>query len=819
MSLALQWLGEAVFDLKLDRYRPGELSVVSLHGVEEISKPFSFKIVLAGHGIDTTALDRDLLGQPVQLVFGGMGDAQRSVHGVIKRVEAEGTSGGGEDSHRFCVWLVPRLWFLSRKRNSRIFQEQTVPQIIDHILSEWNIVRRWNLLANIKPRTYCVQYQETDLAFLHRLLAEEGIFYGFEHPDDEKMPEIVVFSDNAHLWPPIAGLPLLEFRDSGGMEEREKDIRRFRVQERVRSGSVHLKEFDFARPSIDLSAKTSVPVRESAYDTSAGHIYDHQGEFERGVSVADAERHLEQHRALGKIGIGESRCRRLLVGKWFELVGNPISEHDGRYTVLRVEHEGRAPEISALASENKDVYKNSFVCVPMGLPFRPRRPRRTLRQVLETATVVGPVGQDIYTDEHGRIKVQFHWDLEGKRDEHSSCWIRTAQAWAGSGWGFQFIPRVGMEVLVMFVGGDVDRPMVVGSSYNGANVPPFQLPISQSRSGIRTQTTPGSGHNELSFEDGGGREQVTIHAQRDFEITVLNNETKHVGADCHTEIGKHNFVQISGNSMTHMGGDYTHTIAGDETLKVFGNKFSVVEGNCKDFVDGNAELRVAGDRNSRVEGRMRTTIDGTTDIVLDDELSVRVAGSIATVIGKPTARRSYVLHVEGVAQLSSSRATNISSESELVLSCGKSSIRVTPDRIELLADTIVLEASGGGASFGGGQAQLNATQTAIVNSEGTSQLRSTGAGVFVDSEVKVAGPIVPIPPAGPMPDAVKPVQKPTKIVLVDDEGNALPFQRYRIVQEDGSILGGITDKNGKATVDLKGEATIEFPELSKVDKM
>jgi type VI secretion system secreted protein VgrG len=736
----------------------------------------------------------------------------------VRRYEAEGTSGGGGERHRFRAWLAPRLWLLSRKRSSRIFQEKTVPEIVDQVLSEWNIARRWNVLSAYKPRTYCVQYQETDLGFIQRLLAEEGIFYGFEHPDEEKAPEIVVFSDNAHLWPPIAGSPLLELRDSGGMDEREEDVRRFRLQERARPGSVYLKEFDFARPAIDLHASARVPIREGAFDAALGNVYDHHGEFERGVDVAEAERHLDQHRARAKVGVGESRCRRLVVGRWFELRGCPIWEHDGRYTVLRVEHEGRQPEISALAEENKDVYKNSFACVPMGLPFRPRRPRRRIRQVMETATVVGPPGHDIHTDEHGRIKVQFHWDLEGKRNERSSCWIRAMQPWAGAGWGFQFIPRVGMEVLVTFVGGDVDRPMVVGSAYNGANVPPFQLPMSKTRSGVRTQTSPGTGYNELSFEDYGGREQIAIHAQKDFDTTILNNQTTRVGASRKEEIGEHCSEQIGRNSMTRIGGDCSRAVGGNEASEIQGSRSSIVRGNLTDLLDGRADVRVGGDRNTRIEGDERHSVEGSVHLTLDDEVTVRVGGSVATVIGRHDARRSYVLHVEGVSQLSSSRTTQISSESELVLACGKSSIRLTPDRIELLAPTITLEASGGGASFGDGQAQISGKQSAVVSSAGVSQLKSAAAGVIVDAEVKVAGPLVPVDPAGPALEPPKQGKKPTSIVLADRDGNALPHQRFRITQEDGSVLGGMTDKDGKAVVDLSESASIVFPDLGKVDK-
>jgi hypothetical protein len=243
-----------------------------------------------------------------------------------------------------------------------------------------------------------------------------------------------------------------------------------------------------------------------------------------------------------------------------------------------------------------------------------------------------------------------------------------------------------------------------------------------------------------------------------------------------------------------------------------------VKGDLTDLVDGRADVRVTGDRNTRIEGRERHAVEGASDLTFDDEVTVRVGGSVATVIGQHDARRSCVLHVEGVSQLSSTQTTQVSSESEIVLTCGKSSIRLTPDRIELSAPTIVLEASGGGASFGGGQAKLHATQSAAVTSEGASQLSSSAAAVIVDAEVKIAGPLVPIDPASAL-EAMNQGKKTTTIVLVDDEGSPLPFERYRIIQEHGAILGGVSDKDGKAAVDLKASAFIEFPDLSKVEKI
>jgi type VI secretion system secreted protein VgrG len=425
----------AIYELSTERYREGELQVVSFRGVEQISRPYSFEILLMGTSIDAALLERDLLGQPATLWMRASGDEAQPIHGIVRRVEAEGISGGGETRHRFRVWLAPRLWLLGRGRNSRIFQDKTVRDVIDAVLDEAGFDRTFRLMGAYAPRRYCVQHQESDLAFVRRLLAEEGILYAFEQPADQDH-ERVVFCDDARLLAPIAGSPELTFRDSGGMSELDADMRRFRLSRHVAPGSALLADFDFLRPSLDLHAAADSRGPEGGFDRPRLRRYDHHGEFEGSVvDDATAARHLEQHRARAAVAEGESRCRRLTPGRWFALSEDALSALDGRYTVLRVEHEGHHPELSGASAPTTDVYRNGFSCVPAEVTPRPRRPQRRIQQVMETAIVTGPAGQEIHTDEHGRIKVQFHWDREGKRNEHSSCWIRTMQAWAGTGWG------------------------------------------------------------------------------------------------------------------------------------------------------------------------------------------------------------------------------------------------------------------------------------------------------------------------------------------------------------------------------------------------
>jgi type VI secretion system secreted protein VgrG len=811
--------GRTVYELSTERYPAGELSVVSLRGVEQLSRPFSFEILLFGASIDAASLERDLLGQRATLWMRGSDEEERAVHGVVRRLEAEGISGGGEHRHRFRVWLAPRLWLLGRGRNSRIFQDKTVPEIVATVLGASRVDHVFRLARTYAPRRYCVQHQESDLAFVRRLLAEEGIFYAFEHPPEGDR-EVVVFCDDAHLCAPIAGAPALVFRDGGGMKELDEDVRRFRVSRRVEPGATRLREFDFLRPSLDLHAVAEAPAPDGAFDPSRLHVYDHHGEFE-GVAVdaATAARHLEQHRARAWVGQGESRCRRLLPGQVFTLTGDALAALDGRYTVIGIEHEGRTPEAARAGGEAPEVYKNRFLCVPADVTPRPRRPKRRLQQVMETAIVVGPAGQEIHTDEHGRVKVQFHWDREGARNEHSSCWIRTMQAWAGTGWGFQFIPRVGMEVMVMFLAGDADRPMVIGATYNAEHPPPFPLPSSKTRSGIRTQTSRGGGgYNELSFEDRAGHERVHLHAQKDHEVVVKHDQTTRVGNHRTEQVSGHRFTVVTGNNLMSVGGNLTQSITGDEARAVEGSRSWAVQGNAADVVHGRADVRVAEDLQTRIGGRERREVQGTTDVLLEDDLTLRVHGCSTTLVGQHDQRRSYVLHVEGVTELSGTGATEITSEKGLVLRCGKSSIHLTPERIEVTSPTIVLQGSGGSVALGDDQVKVKARSKILGLSDDKILFKASGASVRLDADARIDGSQVKLKSPDSASDAASDRHlEPTKIELVDDHGDPIPHQRYLVVLGNGEERSGLLDEHGKAEIELDESAQITFPGLSSVE--
>lgn len=810
------------FQLRTARYSEGELRVVSFRGREQVSSPYAFDLVLRGDGIDHQHFARDLVGQPAVLRLRTAGEdrADRCFGGVIARAEAESTSAGPADRHAYRVRLRPRLWMASKTRDSRIFQHLTVPQIVEEVLGAHRVALRWKLGGSHEPREYCVQYRESDLAFVERLLAEEGIHYTFEH-DDEAGAERMVGCDRPELCDPV-DMPLpLAFRDSGGMVEREADVRRFRVERRVEPGRAALTEFDFDRPAFALSAESGVPPVPDAFDLSLLRVRDHHGQHS-GLDVRPqaASLYLEQARRRAWLGRGEGRAQAFAAGRWFTLEGAAIGEHDGDYTLVRVEHEGSTPELTASSDE---VYKNRFACVPRTVPLRPRRPAARLQQVLETATVVGPAGQEIHTDPLGRIRVQFHWDERGQRDERSSCWIRVAQTWAGAGWGFQFIPRIGMEVLVSFLGGDADRPLVVGCVPNAEHPPPFPLPQQKARSGIKTQSTKGGdGYNEISFSDRKGYEELLLRAQRDMVEDVIHDKRVRVGGTALAEIAGDEVDQVAGKRVSLVGGDMLLSVGADrraaveggDHLSVQGSRSVDVQESSSTVVKGDARSVVEGTASERVGGSERVSVDGQRDVVVRGASRTEVGGDAALVAGGNAAARvaratslttrSFSLAVgDGTADhqsllaaslgdvtLKASGTVVINAGEALVLRVGDKAIRINQDGIQLLSDTTKVK----GSSFAveTGKTTIASDETLIQGGQAEVELKDTA---------KVKGTSVSLKgPAGPASRdsaSSSSTTRKVRVDLFDREGRRIDGAKYRVsvagLRREGTASGGVVE--------------------------
>lgn len=862
-----------MFEFVTHRYGSDELTVVSFVGVEQLSKPFRFDVLIAGRDLDVGAVADELLTQPAHLRIVRDDVSARAVYGVVQSVTAQATSGGADGVHTYRLRLVPRMQLLARSQGSRIFQNQTVRAIVSHVLDEWNVRHRWSLLRPGERREYCVQYLESDYQFVTRLLAEEGIFFWFEHSEEDER-EVVVFGDTPHAIGPIEGDPRLHLRHDSGMRGDHEDVHSFEVTDRVRPEQTLLREFDFLRPLLDLRAASSgdpflgapplnplgalgslgsldasipgvpglpdggppsppsVPemsgmavaipgapempdVEGLVGDAIAGlmprrpyrggtrRIYDHIGEIDQlGVDQAMAARHLEQHRNDARIGGGESRCTRLTPGRSFTLVGSPLAAHDSAYTLIRVKHVGHHPEHSHHQGEGapRDVYRNSFECVPADVTPRPRRRKRRLQQVVETATVVGPPGQEIHTDPHGRIRVQFHWDLEGVKNQRSSCWIRVMQAWSGTAWGFQFIPRVGMEVLVTFVGGDVDRPMVLGCVPNAENPMPFRLPREKTKSGIRTRSSRHSnGYNELSFEDRRGRERVYVRAEKDLQEEVVNDHSTSVGSDQTLRVGHNQTVVVSGTRFDAIAENRIATVGGDQTEHVGGAEKVTVDGSATRRVGNDSTLVVEGDRDCHVRG-------GAVEHV-EERRYTRVRGFHETFVGEKDNPAGASMAVWGTYRIACTDIV-IDGKNGVTLRCGDTELSVTEDTITMTAaklrfvgtEEVVIE-SGGSRVKLDGDAELLGSSTNVHSTGASLELSDTA--VLRGSQVALAGGGGD--QASSDDDTPAPGTERLRLILSDEEGEPHAGNRYDMVVA-GRHYKGSTGGDGSLQHDIPEDA-------------
>jgi type VI secretion system secreted protein VgrG len=483
-----------------------ELRVTRFDGHEGMSELFAFDISL-GCAEHDLSFD-DIVGSDAVLEIRS-GDSVRHVHGIVSDFE-QGELGKKVTAYR--AVLVPTVWKLRNRRASRIFQDLNVAEIVEKVLTKAGIQAsafRFALQGTYKKREYCVQYRETDWAFVCRLLEEEGIAFFFEHMEDGHG---LVFSDNNAAFAPVAGNASVVFRTSAGALQSDEHVSQFLFSQRVRPEKVTLRDYDFKKPTLSLE--------QDASSKDDLEIYDYPGDYDdpkEGARLAKVR--LEELRASRRTGDGDAVCPRLVPGFTFTMTEHPRDDFNRKYLVTRVEHHGI---VADMGDAGEKVYENRFQVIPADVPFRPPlvTPKPAVRGV-QTAFVVGPAGDEIYTDEHGRVKVHFHWDREGASDDHDSCWIRVAQISAGSAWGAVFLPRIGHEVVVDFIEGDPDRPLVVGSVYHGTNVPPYKLPDDKTKSTIKTNSsTGGGGFNEIRFEDKKSSEEFFMHAQKDLNAVI-----------------------------------------------------------------------------------------------------------------------------------------------------------------------------------------------------------------------------------------------------------------------------------------------------------
>ena len=534
-----------------------ELKVLEFTGKEAISQPYRFDLELVSERPD---LDLEsLLHCQAFLSLDAQGCG---IHGQICRV---GQGDSGQRLTRYQISLVPRLTYLGQRVNQRIFQHKSVPTIIAQVLKDHGIQRdafAFRLGSDYPEREYCVQYAESDLAFIQRLCAEIGIHYHFQHSIDG---HLLVFGDDQTVFPLIAK-PTLYLPDTG-MAADAPAINRFNVRLETRTTAVARRDYDFHKPRLQLESRIDNGQLPALED------YHFPGQFtDREYGKELAQRALERHNADYRQAEGWGDETALVSGHFLRLAEHPRQTWNDLWLITQMEHHGRQPQVlEEMAGSNPEDfqgYRNTFLATPWDVSFRPVHIGKPSFTGYQTAVVTGPSDSEIHCDEYGRVKVQLAWDRDGKRNEHSSCWVRVATGWAHDGYGIALIPRVGMEVLVGFVDADVDKPVVMGCVPNGANSAPLNLPADKTRSIFRSQSSPGGGgYSELRIEDRKGAEEIYLRAQRNWTQEVLS--------DLHVEVGNRRSAVVGVSDNLHVRGD-RHISVGNQSLKASGQV--VIEG-------------------------------------------------------------------------------------------------------------------------------------------------------------------------------------------------------------------------------------------------
>ncbi len=531
---------------------PDKLFLEGMDGSEALSSLFvySLRVRAFTDSVDPEQLITKRIDWQLRLEH----DTWRPFNGMVATYSGGETMSRGQRS--FQLTVVPWLWFLQHRQDSRVFQNQNSVDIATTIFSELGF-RDYDTsgLAQVyKPRLYCVQYRETDFNFVSRLFEEDGIFYYWKH---ERGKHTLMLADGQHAYKDIPG-GTLPYNPPGIFKD---SVTSWTHHQAFRSGKATTTDYDFQNPNNSLLVSTSGTTKVP--DAANFEIFDFPGRYAHRDTGESVSRRLISGHEKGQDTISTaSRARTLGPGGRFHLENHPVSPENASYAIVSIVHHATDPSYESVA-KGAPKYQNSFTCIPAGVDFMPeQRTEKPVIPGIQSAVVTGPAGEEIYTDRFGRVKVQFHWDRKGQNNENSSCWMRVAQPWAGKGFGGQTIPRVGMEVLVGFLEGDPDHPMVIGVMPNANTPVPYDLPGNRTRMVFRSQTYKGTGFNELAMEDQTGVERLHINAQYDHTEKVGNNHTQRIDAHQVQSVGGSRSVEVSGNQKHEVGGSMNLVVGG-----------------------------------------------------------------------------------------------------------------------------------------------------------------------------------------------------------------------------------------------------------------
>ena len=538
------------------------LLLVSMSATEKLGRLFKYELELASE--DGQIKADKIVGQNVTIRLDLGAGRTRYFNGHVSHFRQLTSSG---QLARYQATIVPWLWFLSRTANCRIFQEQTVPDIVKKVFRERGFTNFEDALSGTyRTWEYCVQYRETDFSFVSRLMEHEGIYYYFKH---ENGKHSLVLADSHSSHEPYPEFDTFVYQPADKGTTTEDYISNWMVETQLQPCSYALNDFDFKNTKRDMQARAKVSREHAAADFE---IYDYPGDYsETSDGEEYARKRIEELQAGYEVATAQSDARGACPGFTFTLTNHPCKDQNSEHLITSGKYMIKGDDIFSASSGTSECdFSCKFTAIRSTQSFR--SPRSTPKPSVsgpQTAIVVGPSGEEVYTDQYARVKVKFHWDRYGKADENSSCWIRVAQVWAGKGWGAMYIPRIGQEVVVEFLEGDPDRPIITGRIYNAQSRPPYDLPGNKTISTLKSNSTKGGdGFNEIRFEDKEGDEQIFIHAEKDEDVRVKNDVREWVGQDRHLIVKRDQLEEVRGDKHLTVNGDQNEKIDGTVSLDV-----------------------------------------------------------------------------------------------------------------------------------------------------------------------------------------------------------------------------------------------------------
>ncbi|HBE5422703.1 type VI secretion system tip protein VgrG [Escherichia coli] len=645
------------FTLEVDGLPPDAFAVVSFHLNQSLSSLFSLDLSLVSQQFLSLEFAQVLDKMAYLTVWQG-DDVQRGVKGVVTWFEL-----GENDKNQmlYSMKVCPPLWRTGLRQNFRIFQNEDIESILATILQE-NGVTEWSpLFSEPHPsREFCVQYGETDYDFLCRMAAEEGIFFYEEHAQ-KSTDQSLVLCDTVRYLPESFEIP---WNPNTRTEVSTLCISQFRYSAQIRPSSVVTKDYTFKRPG--WAGRFDQEGQHQDYQRTQYEVYDYPGRFKGAHGQNFARWQMDGWRNNAEVARGTSRSPEIWPGRRIVLTGHPQANLNREWQVVASELHGEQPQAVPGRSGSGTSLNNHFAVIPADRTWRPQPLLKPLVDGPQSAVVTGPAGEEIFCDEHGRVRVKFNWDRYNPSNQDSSCWIRVAQAWAGTGFGNLAIPRVGQEVIVDFLNGDPDQPIIMGRTYHQENRTPGSLPGTKTQMTIRSKTYKGSGFNELKFDDATGKEQVYIHAQKNMNTEVLNNRTTDVINNHAETIGNNQMIAVTNNQIQTVGVNQIETVGSNQIINV-----------------GSVQVETIGLVRALTVGvAYQTTVGGimNTSVALMQSSQIGLHKSLRVGLGYDVKVGNNVTFTVGKTKKDDTGQTAIYSAGEhLELCCGKAKLVLTKD--------------------------------------------------------------------------------------------------------------------------------------------